>query len=167
VSADAAVFPRSLPREEAVAAPFDEAVYGEARQLLAKGGVSFKLSMRVPAASLPREKRAVYNLLRSLPDRFYVPPALAKQEGIYDYFAEVCEDCEGPDDQVLAMPRNRRYLKGAWHLPVECRPKDPTDAARTNAMRAAFAGMEPAEDLIGDIRRDVEDCRATVRLLRV
>jgi hypothetical protein len=139
----AATLEFAAPRERARAEPdFDGELYGAALALLAGGEVGFKLSTRVSAAALPAAKRRVYAALRLLPERWFVPPALARQQGFYDDWHEAVGECKSPDDQILAMPRNRCYGDG-WDAAVECRPRDPADGRRFKTLQGAFGRVPP------------------------
>jgi hypothetical protein len=170
VSSAAIDFPAVRAREEAEAV--DEELMGAARQLLASGPVIFKWSRRVPAKLIPRWQRAFYvAFCRKAKGKLKTPPGPAMQLNTYSTFGRAFAKCETPDDQILVMPLDHDYYRpDVLDVAVECRPKDETDAGRTNALRAVFESADApraGEDAsLTEALRDVEDCRRTVRRLR-
>lgn len=153
-------------REEAQATvDFDEELAEAAVRLLASGPVGFKLSTRVSASTLPKPKRRVCAVLRRLPERYFVPYALAKQEGFYDDWRVGVAACESPDDQLLAMPKNRRY-GGGWSLAVECRPLDESDRRRFLTLDAVFSAHSPEYPLPPGLAEAVEELKDVARMAK-
>jgi hypothetical protein len=157
----------SVSREEAEveadAVDFDRELYASALALCAAGEVGFKIARRVDASALPAPKRRVFSVLRLLPRRWFVPPALAKQKGFYDLWFDAVNACKTSDYQLLVMPRNRSYeddeddeCDKKWDVAVECRPRDPTDAKRFKTLQKVFGACPAPVDI-----REIED-RLTV-----
>lgn len=163
MSSAADVFPQIASRARADA--MDEGVLKAGRQLLAGGPVCFKLSSRVEAGRLPWWKRRHYvYFCREAPELLKVPPRPAQQLTVFTSFARAVRECKTPDDQILVMRFNRPNSPAEkLEAPVECRPKDQTDAARTNALAAVFAGYggdgEDLEELREQAERVIQKCR--------
>jgi hypothetical protein len=142
----------------------DKDVLAAGRRLLAGGPVCFKLSSRVDAGLLPRWKSRLYvYFCREAPDAMKVPPRPAQQLDVWTSFARALRECKTPDDQLLVMPLNRACPRSSIEKAVECRPRDPADAARTGAVAAVFEGYGgeggDLEDLRDRAERLIEKCR--------
>lgn len=161
MSSEAVSLPGAVAQRRA--APFDEEVYGAALRLLRGGAVCFKTSSRVKARLIPWWKRGLYVLIcREAPESLRVPPKPAMQLEVWTDFAAALGECKAPDDQILVMPLNRTCSRERLDVAVECRPNDPEDGARTNALRAVFAG-EGAGANLRDVSLRLERLKSRVR----
>jgi hypothetical protein len=139
-----------------------------ARCLLAEGEVEFKLSRRVGPRQMSAWRFALYRFFcrdNRLPEWAKGAPLVAMQLGCYDSWADVVRECRCPDDQVLVMPRNRRYGVDGWHLAVECRPGDPADALRFRTLQKVFGvvnspSLEDLEARLTRVERDLAALKA-------
>jgi hypothetical protein len=147
----------ALPSEETAVPCFDKKLAAAAYELLAGGPVEFKLATRVDASKLPREKRWVTLAHRLLPSSWFVPPALAAQRGIYDDWDLLLEDCKSPNDQILALPKNRALPADAKDVAVECRPRDKTDRKRFLTLQSVFGTFAPRFDPIKKVETKLSE----------
>jgi len=157
MSAETATFSAFAVSREDADPDFDEELAEAAIRLLAGGDVSFKLSTRVAACELPPAKRRVTAILRGLPAWLYVPPALAAQRAVWDFWDEALEECKTADDQLLVMPRNRSYKPGVGDVAIECRPLDETDRRRTYTLKCVFASLPKRNDHLVEVESKLSE----------